>query len=219
VTFNDNSLRKTPLRIDELTRGDHPNLLLEDIVLYYGDYSPGAGGRHSRANDLIYDFKMPIAKKGEKLWHFKARKITQAANLITAYLGPWFNQLTFVPVPPSKSKTHPEYDDRVLIMLNQLRPPLGQSVDVQHLVYQIGDRAAAHERSGPRPNVDDLMAMYRIDPSVVGSVRNKIVIVDDVLTKGTSFRAMKTVLTVRYPTTPIVGLFLARTVHERQDLS
>jgi hypothetical protein len=217
VTSNDTSLRKTPQRIDELTRGDHPHLLVDDVVLYFGDYSPGAGGRHSRANDLIYDFKMPMSKQGDRLWRFKAQKISQAARLVSGYLGPWLNQLTLVPVPPSKSSSHPLHDNRVLSMLRQVQAPNGQSVDVRELIIQVGDRAAAHEGTAPRPTVAELQGIYQIDLSITGNLRSQIVIVDDVLTKGTSFRAMKTILAAQFPATPIVGLFLARTVRERPD--
>ena len=216
-TSDDTSLRKKLQRIDKNTCGDHPRLTPDDVVLYFGDYSPGAGGQHSSANDLIYDFKMPMSKKGERLWHHKANKIAKAARLISQALGPWLNELTLVPVPPSKAKSNLLHDDRVLSMLHQINVPIGQTLDVRELVIQNGDRIAAHEAIGSRPTVEELSAMLQINEMEISKVRERIVIVDDVLTNGTSFRAMKTILSARFPSSIIVGLYLARTVLERPD--
>jgi len=42
----------------------------------------------------------------------------------------------------------------------------------------------------------------------------QIGILDDVLTAGTHFRAMQTVLSDRFPGVPIIGLFVARRVFQ-----
>ena len=46
---------------------------------------------------------------------------------------------------------------------------------------------------------------------------NLIAIVDDVLTTGAHFQAAKTLLSERFPSTRIVGLFIARRVPKTSD--
>jgi hypothetical protein len=43
----------------------------------------------------------------------------------------------------------------------------------------------------------------------------RIGVVDDVLTLGAHFRAMKHVLQQRFPGVPVVGFFIARRVHPK----
>ena len=44
-----------------------------------------------------------------------------------------------------------------------------------------------------------------------------LVIVDDVLTAGTHYRAMEDVLSARFPAALIVGIFIARRVYPDED--
>jgi predicted amidohydrolase YtcJ len=56
-------------------------------------------------------------------------------------------------------------------------------------------------------SVDDLLAVYRIDEKLVAPAPQNIGIVDDVLTNGTHFRAMKRILQNHFPGVPVVGFF------------
>ena len=42
----------------------------------------------------------------------------------------------------------------------------------------------------------------------------KIIIFDDVLTKGSHFKAMQKILNLQYPQIPIVGLFIALSTYD-----
>lgn len=216
--LEDTSLRKTPQRIDELTRGEHPHLHPEDECYYFADYTSRAGYGHSQANQLVFNFKKPMDRRGFPGWHFKTTAIRQIGDLFAQTLSQSKRELTLVPVPPSKVPEHPDYDNRLLLMLTHVKKTVGQVVDVRELVTQTQNRAAAHE-SPNRPNVEELIELYRIDELKSAGVRDTVVIVDDVLTNGTSFRAMKTVLSAKFPNSAIIGLYLARTVRERPNFS
>jgi hypothetical protein len=87
-------------------------------------------------------------------------------------------------------------------------------LDVRKLVVQTGSTTAAHE-VGPgtsRVTVEELIQLYKIDEALTVPNPQAIGVLDDVLTAGTHFRAMKTVLSVRFPGVPITGLFIARRV-------
>ncbi|MDO8885773.1 hypothetical protein, partial [Candidatus Oleimmundimicrobium sp.] len=57
-----------------------------------------------------------------------------------------------------------------------------------------------------------LLNLYMIDEGIAHPAPQAIGIVDDVLTAGTHYRAMYTVLANRFPGVPIIGLFVARRV-------
>jgi hypothetical protein len=59
-----------------------------------------------------------VNKRGTAQWKYKERAIGEAAAaFLTALTGDLLNALTLVPIPPSKAKTDPLYDDRLVQML------------------------------------------------------------------------------------------------------
>jgi hypothetical protein len=118
-------------------------------------------------------------------------------------------------VPPSKARSDPDYDDRLLCVLRQLAPDL--DVDVRELVLQRATIRATHE-SAARPRPEELYANYHIDESVVDPTPQSIAVFDDLLTTGSHFRAMAMLLSERFPGVPIVGLFVARRVPDTTDV-
>lgn len=117
--------------------------------------------------------------------------------------------MTFVPVPPSKARDDPRYDDRVTRMLRAIWP--ARTADIRDLVIQPESAAAAHE-SPTRPTPPQIEAAYRIDASLIAPEPAFIAVVDDVLTTGAHFRAASAVLAARFPAVRLVGLFIARHV-------
>lgn len=205
-------------RIDDLTRSDHNHLLPEDECLFFGDYTARKGWAHSATNQLILNFKIPVNWRGTNRWPHKQRAIRTVADLFSARIGPRFAELTLVPVPPSKLKTDPEYDDRMMDMLRALKPPAGLSADVRELVTQTEPIGAAHESSS-RPPPETWESVYEIDEALTGQSPRWIGIVDDLLVTGCRFRAMSNVLNRRFPEARITGLFIARRVPEAIDFS
>lgn len=114
-----------------------------------------------------------------------------------------------VPTPCSKVEGHADYDDRI----EQICRGVGANFDVRKLVKQTQSTTASHEMNeGERLTVEDLLAVYQIDETVSGPAPTSIAIVDDVLTAGTHYRAMHTVLSARFPKAKIYGIFIARRV-------
>ena len=96
-------------------------------------------------------------------------------------------------------------------MLRAIQPDL--ALDIRELILQTQNTNAAHT-PGPRPTPANLQRIYRIDESLSQTPPQIIAIVDDVITAGAHFRAVKTVLSVRFPGVQIIGLFIARRVPE-----
>jgi predicted amidophosphoribosyltransferase len=112
-------------------------------------------------------------------------------------------------VPPSRIKTDDLYDDRVVQILQKL----GEAVDVREVVTQTTDYDPSHGmevRLGP----DDLYELYEIDMELLEPTPTSLVVVDDVLTTGAHFKAMKRILNMAFPEVPLIGVFVARRVPE-----
>lgn len=104
----------------------------------------------------------------------------------------------------------PEYDDRMERVCRGIQ--FGGTVDVRNIVRQKQSYQASSSSPDFRITVDGLLEIYEIDESKIEKVPKYIGIVDDVLTAGTHYRAMHTVLSRRFPDSKITGLFVARRV-------
>lgn len=109
-------MAKRVLKIDALTLPDHHYLDAQDICYYAGEYTAGEGHAYSETNQLILNFKKSVDKRGTAQWQYKERAILQAAAIFRAAIKA-DAEITFVPIPPSKAKSDPLYDDRMLQLL------------------------------------------------------------------------------------------------------
>lgn len=218
TTSGDNCFPTRLTKIDELTRPDHSFLEPDDECLFFGDYSARKGFSHSATNQLILNFKKPTKYRGTPSWYYKELAIKQAASALSQSIGNALGKITLVPVPPSKLKSDPEYDDRVMDMLRAIRAPAGIIPDVRELVLQTQPLVAAHE-SSTRPPPEAWEAVYRVDENLAQTTPQWIGVIDDLLVTGCRFRAISSVLKKRFPSSRITGLFLARRVPDSIDLS
>lgn len=198
-------------RIDATNIGDHAHLTTADECYFMFEYTSGKKYDYSTTNNLISNLKKRPGSSFAEL-RYKAGAIQQcAAHISSAVNLDALPNWTLVPVPPSKHKNDPAYDDRLLRLCKHItaKAPL----DIRELVVQSTSTVAAHEvGAGQRPTVGELMQLYSIDESLAKPPPKGIIVVDDVLTAGTHYRTMHTVLTQRFPGVPISGLFIARRV-------
>jgi hypothetical protein len=205
-------------RIDGTNIGDHHHLTPADECYFLFEYTAHKRYNYSATNNLISNLKKKPGSSSIAELRYKALAIRQCAAHITAAvnrdrLPDW----TIVPIPPSKDRSDPAHDDRLLRvcrLIGGLRP-----LDVRELVVQLQSTIAAHEANpGERPTVDDLLDIYRIDEGLTQPAPNAILVVDDVVTAGTHYRATHTILAARFPGVPIHALFIARRVFAPNDL-
>lgn len=205
-------------KIDELTRLDHSYLEPDDECYYLGEYTARMGYAHSDTNQLIYNFKKSPEKKGRPEWHYKEAAIQQVASQFRAiFSDDWLSQkATLVPIPPSKHKADPLYDDRMIRMLRQMTS--GLTSDVRELVIQKANMHAAHDETHQRPTPTDLIANYEVPEDLATPAPRVIAVFDDLITTGCHFKAMQAVLGRRFPGVPMIGFFIARRVPEAHDV-
>ncbi len=198
--------------IDDLTRADHPFLEASDRCFYYGEYTSRSDYLAGPINDRVSNFKKGMEKRGSLEWKWKAWAIGEIANaMMTSWQSAFIASATWVPVPPSKAKTDPLYDDRLLAVLNQIRQKVPE-IDVRELVLQTTSLIAAHTSTTKR-NPAHLKAVYEFQPQLLNPPLKKVIaIFDDVLTTGCHFRAMSDVILQHLPQAFIIGFFYARAV-------
>ena len=194
-------------QIDELLLPDHHYLNRDDECFFLGEYTARQGFRFSDTNQLIYNLKKGVERKPLGDYRYKLEAINQVAEYIASISN--ISEWTVIPVPPSKSKDDPLYDDR-LVKILEVAKSINPKVDYRELVTQAGSYRASHLADGNRQKPEDLALRYRIDDALIGGLRN-IIIFDDVLTAGSHFAAMKNFISDNVPDKRVVGLFVART--------
>lgn len=195
-------------RIDDLTRREHYYLDAQDECYFFGEYTSRCGFSFSETNQLIANFKKPISTRGTQQWRYKQQAIRQVAELFIG-IAPK-NELSgyiFVPAPPSAAPTDPSYDDRMYQALTSTP----NYFDVKKIICQLKNRNPSHKCvDGHRPKIEDLISAYGIDETFSDVNPKAFVICDDVITNGTTFKAMQYVLRTKFPMVPMVGIFVAR---------
>jgi len=201
--------------IDDLTRPDHFYLTPEDACYFLGEYTARKGYAFSPTNQLVLNFKKSLDKRGTAQWKYKERAVSEAATAFRiALTGNLLDCVTLVPIPPSKAKTDPLYDDRLVRMLHAIRPRT--PLDVRELILQRVSTVAVHDQED-RLRPEEIQANHAIDQTLLNPKPQDIALVDDVLTTGAHFRAACAVVKQVFPDVPIVGLFIARRVPEAVD--
>lgn len=197
-------------KIDELSTPDHCFLENSDECFFIFSYTSHKGFSYSDDNGLVSNLKKEMKYKGTGSWKYKDRAINTCAQRlrIVDVLNNISDDITIVPIAPSKIKSHPEYDDRLVQVLTKA---YGKTVDVRELVLQRLSTEQDHY-SERRQTIDEIFNNYYIDEKLVDGIKGTIIIFDDVITNGTHFKAMQRILKRRFPEKRIVGLFLARRI-------
>jgi hypothetical protein len=191
-------------KIDDTNRRDHYYLAEEDECYYLYEYTAGVGWQGGATNQLIHNLQK---KKGDGGYHYKAPAIAQCArDFSQAISAKWLASATLLPVPPSKNKADPLFDDRMIQVCRGIRSP-GPS-DVREIVEQINSTDTF--KGGHRQSPDELQANYRIVANELAQARPTIGVVDDVLTTGSHFKAVKAKILAERPNAKVVGFFVAR---------
>jgi len=200
------------IAVDDLLRPLYPHLTAADQCYFLREYTAGRGYAGSETNQLILNLKKPPDRRGTPEWRYKERAIQQIAREFRESVNlAALRRITLVPMPPSKAKGDPLYDDRMLRVLRAV--DVEGQLDIRELLLAVESMTAAHATER-RPTVDQLMANFVVDDALAVPLPRTIALVDDVLTTGAHFVAAKEVLTVRFPSVPVRGVYVARRVFD-----
>lgn len=118
--------------------------------------------------------------------------------------------VTIIPIPPSKVRTDPEYDNRMAIIAKTVVQ------DTREAIEPIASRCPLHE-SGQRMKPDEMVATLALHQALCQPTPTDIILLDDVITTGCSFVACYRLLRDQFPNVPISGIFAARRVIDRSS--
>lgn len=112
-----------------------------------------------------------------------------------------------VPAPPSKRRDDPEYDDRMIQVVQKFCD--GSNLECRELLLTTKNRQAAHA-SEARRDQEELRKTLKVNPACAKPAPGGVLLFDDVLTTGCTFKACEAVLQEAYPGIPVLGIFIAR---------
>lgn len=195
--------------IGDLERPDHSHLEEDDQCAFLGEYTPRAGWRHSSTNNIVLNLKKrPSVAKGTVQWQYKLKAIRDVAAAIRANLtADGLASSLFVPIPSSKTETHADYDPRMM----QVAQAIGAPARAAPVITATVDRLAMHE-SEERRDLETLSATLAVQPDLIPADVTRIVLLDDMITTGCSFRVCKDLLALHVPQLTIFGLFVSRRI-------
>lgn len=203
-------------QIDDLFRKDHSYLQPEDECYFFSDYQARQLSQLSEPTQLIRNLKKTVDRKGMPEWHYKGLAIQKCAQLLAVSVIPeLLDHCIWAAAPTSKLKADPLYDNRLEQVLAQAahRNPKLQTLMMLERHIVIG---AAHTTSSSRPKPIDHVNSTKVLLVALPVDTKTIVVFDDVLTTGCTFRACKSMLMKQYPTVSVKGVFVARRkiIHE-----
>ena len=204
--------------IDDSNRGLHFFLEKTDYCFFCLEYIRRASYQKSYANSFIKNFKKPVNRKGQTDYKYKEKAINTAIENFTRLL---LNQSgILVPTPPSKTRQHPDYDDRMARTVQGVEKRIEEKqgnkrLKAIELVKQTIDMIPSSV-SEKRPPISELLKGYRIQEDVSKETLDEIseqviFIMDDMLTTGRHFKAMQQTI-APICRGPIIGIFLARRI-------
>lgn len=200
--------------LDAPNRLDHAFLAASDRCSFLAPYRPGASCNREGCNQLIRNFKCEpsVARHNPQRRRHKQLAIVTLAHWLRAALTQEeAERCTWVPIPPSKRRGDPDFDDRLTRTLSLAFD--AYDVDVRSLLQQVHSTVPDHAGAS-RVSAGALYDNLRLDVPVLSArpVRAQIALFDDVLTSGKHYKCCQRRLREALPSTPIAGVFLARRV-------
>jgi len=205
--------RSAQLRsVDTRACAEHAFLTDADRCAYVTQYESGKSYRAGGVHQLLRNFKCPpsAARANPIRERYKRQAIcTLACWLRLAVPRAEAEGVTWVPIPPSRCRADPDFDDR---LLRTLGIAFGDyDVDVRGLLLQRHNTVADHAVSS-RLRAEALHALLCVDDHALLArpLRERIVLFDDVLTSGKHYKCAERRLREALPPIPISGVFLLR---------
>ena len=202
-------------RIEYSSRNVQHLIEQDDWCLHVGEYTAGRDWSFSAANQFVINIKKHPTNSNQSELEYKDRAIRKASWCLSRVINAdWIaNNITFVPIPPSKALSDPAYDSRILQVCEGIREH-HPAVHVLDLLSQSQSREALHfsSTSASQRSPDLIHPNLQVSPALFDEPRQTIALVDDIITSGASFKACQNKLREHYSDRYIIGVFLARCV-------
>lgn len=174
------------------------------------EYISRGGYQASDDTNMIMNFKMGINVSSKRLY-YRDMAIKQFADeLLELFQTDNFINQTIIVIPSSKIKTDIEYDDRMDKVCAILRN--NPNIHIIEPIRRKYSRQSRHTVDTKR----DINSEYNELEWICSEWDNNIstvVILDDIITSGASFKACQNLILQHYPNINIFGVFWAVTVN------
>lgn len=192
---------------------DHRHLRPQHKCYFLREYTSGQNYNFGETNQLIINLKKSMSRQGRPEWRYKEKAIHQIAEELSAVVpDDYFERTAFVPVPPSKARSDPKYDPRLIQILELMNGQRGGKVTISDSVSRTVSREALHLGEGQRPTPEEQLKTLALNHSTLPQACNRFAVFDDIITTGSSYVAMHNLLQRARPDAVIFGLFVARRV-------
>jgi hypothetical protein len=201
-----------PTAVDDMARTEHAYLSASDQCWYLARYAAGSGYRAGPINQLIANLKcLPSdAVRNPHRARHKQRAISAAAAMMRAALSRGLvESVTWIPIPPSRARHDPDFDDRLVRILRCAFE--GYDLDLRNVLYQAVSTVSDHindQRMGAAALYDRIQINWHA--LQCRPVRARLVLFDDVLTTGKHYKCCERRLRQVLPDTVINGVFVVR---------
>lgn len=180
-----------------------------DDCYYAREYISEGGYKASKSNQLILNFKKSPDKRGTGEWYWKEKAAGQFARELADFLPA---DLCIAVIPTSKPDDHPEYDQRFDMMLGTLHD-LRPDLSMEEPIYRTEPCQSLH--TGGQRSVSQ--ALRTLGWRGFEETPAGVVLIDDVITCGTNYKACQRLLRQHCPGIAVSGAFWARTVWMADD--
>ena len=192
-------------KLERNPSGEWPTYLDDSDICYFArDFISRGGFSAGIGNDLIINYKKPASERGKPSWRYKINAINQfARELCTLKLDGHY----IAGMPSSKAPEDPNYDDRLeatLRKLKKLKPSINIVTPFTNRETRESLHLGTHSRS-PDEIYNNLI--WQCLPCQL----KYLIVVDDVLTTGSNFKACQRLLSENSPGTQLIGIFWAKT--------
>jgi len=182
----------------------------DDNCFYYRDYQASGGYQASESNQLVFNLKIApqVETENSARWKHKLNAIEQCVFDFEQFFDSFIRTnksllIGVIPIPPSKVRSDPEYDDRMMVVANRLSDKY-QQIDA-HDAFERKASATPLHLGGTRRVSDAKDSMVLSDIQL--DRYDVVFVIDDVITTGTSFVAYKELINECYPSLVVAGLF------------
>jgi hypothetical protein len=177
-----------------------------DRIYYAREYMAGRSYDASEANNLITNFKKPVDRKHSPEWRYKTLAIDKFATEISHLLKD--NQgYVLAAMPTSKCKSDAEYDSRLEDTLSVLALKRGNIIIQEPLATKQTVRASHYGGTREPEAIYDNLLWNGFNVQT-----GHIMLIDDVLTWGSHFKACQRMILEYHPNMDIIGIFWAKTI-------
>lgn len=180
---------------------------------YARDYASRKKYDYSESNNLIANFKKDVSKRETNQWPHKIRAIQRFADELTHLFSELQGKVSIAAIPTSKRRDDPLYDSR----LDDVLEIVSQRCDVvvkEPLIRRVSVEPA--HTSEERPTVEQVYETLMWNG--IDSPPNELVLIDDVVTAGTTFKACQRHIHENAPHLKVYGVFWAHTVWPDQQV-